>query len=211
MGAFSQRLVSNMRQKEDPMDAPHDPEHTHGGSPTAVLVHEHELILQALDALEEGLTRLEAGGGDRAYFEKAVQFLRTFADRCHHGKEEDLLFKAMVNKGFPLQAGPIAVMLSEHEAGRAFIRGIAAGAAKLGTDPSGAQQVIDNGRAYIQLLRGHIAKENQILFPMAERALSPEEQTQLLVAFDRFEAQETGGGVHEASVALLAQLKAGAA
>jgi len=194
------------------MHASHDPEHTQGGSPTAVLVHEHDLILQALDALEKKLTRLEAGGGaDRAYFEKAVEFLRTFADKCHHGKEEDLLFKAMVNKGFPLQGGPIAVMLSEHEAGRAFIRGIAAGAARMGTDPSGATQVIDNGRAYIQLLRGHIAKENQILFPMAERVLSPEDQALLAQAFDRFEAQETGAGVHEASVALLKELRAGAA
>ena len=192
------------------MNASHDPEHTQGGSPTAVLVHEHDLILQALDALERKLNRLEAGVGvDRAYFEKAVEFLRTFADKCHHGKEEDLLFKAMVNKGFPLQGGPIAVMLSEHEAGRAFIRGIAAGAARLGIDPSGAKQVIDNGRAYIQLLGGHIAKENQILFPMAERVLSPEDQALLAQAFDRFEAQETGPGVHETSVALLKELRAG--
>ncbi len=192
------------------MHTSHDPAHVHGATPTAVLVHDHELILQALDALEQRLIRLEAGGDDGAYFEKAVQFLRTFADKCHHGKEEDLLFKAMVNKGFPLQGGPIAVMLSEHEAGRGFIRGMAAGAARLGTDPSGARQLIDNGRAYIQLLRGHIAKENQILFPMAERVLSPEDQAQLLVAFDRFEAEETGAGVHEASVALLKELRAGA-
>ena len=194
------------------MEAAHTHEHSHGGSPTAVLAQEHDLILQALDALETILSRLEAGGApDPAYFEKAVEFLKTFADKCHHGKEEDLLFKAMVNKGFPLQGGPIAVMLSEHETGRAFIRGIAAGAARLGTDPSGAKQVIDNGRAYIQLLRGHIAKENQILFPMAERVLSSEDQDQLALAFDRFEAEETGAGVHEASVALLKELRAGAA
>jgi hemerythrin-like domain-containing protein len=192
------------------MESLHTPEPAHGGSPTGVLVHEHDLILQALDAIERRLNRLEAGGGDRAYFEKAVEFLRTFADKCHHGKEEDLLFKAMVNKSFPLQGGPIAVMLSEHETGRAFIRGMAAGAARMETDPEGARQVIDNGRAYIQLLRGHIAKENQILFPMAERVLSPEDQEQLALAFDRFEAEETGAGVHEASVALLRELRAAA-
>jgi hemerythrin-like domain-containing protein len=116
----------------------------------------------------------------------------------------------MVDRGFPLLGGPIAVMLSEHEAGRVYIRGMAAGAARMGRDPSGAQEVIENGRAYIQLLRGHIAKENQILFPMAERAPGPEEQARLLEAFDRFEAQETGAGVHEASVALLEKLRAGA-
>ncbi len=44
---------------------------------------------------------------------KAVQFPCTFADRCHHGKEENLLFKTMVDRGFPREAGAIAVMLLE--------------------------------------------------------------------------------------------------
>jgi len=191
------------------MKAAHTHEHSHGGSPTAVLAQEHDLILQALDALEVRLNRLEAGGAaDRAYFEKAVEFLRTFADACHHGKEEALLFKAMVNRGFPLQEGPIAVMLSEHETGRAFIRGIADAAARLDADPAATKQVIDNGRGYIQLLRAHIAKENTVLFPMADRVLTPEDQAELASAFDRFEAEETGAGVHEASIALLKELKA---
>lgn len=192
------------------MATTHTHEHSHGGSPTTVLVEEHDLILQALDALETMLGRLEAGSApDRTYFEKAVEFLKTFADKCHHGKEEDLLFKAMLNRGFPLQGGPIAVMLSEHETGRAFIRGMADAAARLGVDPSAARQVIDSGRGYIQLLRAHIAKENTILFPMADRVLTPEDQAGLTAAFDRFEAQETGAGVHEASLALLEALKAG--
>jgi hemerythrin-like domain-containing protein len=193
------------------MGAIHSHELSHGDSPTTILVHEHDLILQALDALETILSRLEAGGApDPAYFEKAVEFLKTFADKCHHGKEEDLLFKAMVNRGFPLQGGPIGVMLSEHETGRAFIRGMADATARLGADSSAARQVIDSGRGYIQLLRAHIAKENTILFPMADRVLTPEDQAGLAVAFDRFEAQETGAGVHEASLALLEALKAGA-
>ena len=86
--------------------------HGHGGPPTQVLKDEHALILEALDAIERKVAALEAGAApDRAYFEKAVQFLRTFADQCHHGKEENLLFKTMVDRGFPRQAGPIAVML----------------------------------------------------------------------------------------------------
>jgi hemerythrin-like domain-containing protein len=192
------------------MEAFHTHEHSSGGSPTAVLVQEHELILQALDALETRLSQLEAGGAiARGYFEKAVEFLKTFADKCHHGKEEGLLFKAMVKRGFPLQGGPIAVMLSEHETGRAFIRGIADAAARLGADPAATKQVIDNGRGYIQLLRAHIAKENTILFPMADRVLTPEDHAELTTAFDRFEAEETGAGVHEVSIALLKELKAG--
>jgi hemerythrin-like domain-containing protein/uncharacterized protein (DUF2249 family) len=189
----------------------HAHEHAHAGPPTQVLKDEHDLILQALDAMEHKIAGLETGAPpDRAYFEKAVEFLRTFADQCHHGKEEHLLFKTMLDRGFPLQGGPIAVMLSEHELGRSFIRGIADGAAVLGKDPAAAQQVIASGREYIQLLRAHIDKENTILFPLADNVLSPEDQAHLGKEFERFETEETGAGVHEASLRLLEELKAGA-
>jgi len=172
---------------------------------------EHELILEALDALEKKVAAIRAGTApDRTYFEKVVTFLREFADKCHHGKEENLLFKRMTERGFPAQSGPIAVMLSEHEAGRAYIRGIADAAAKLRTDPAAANQIADNARGYIDLLRAHIGKENNVLFPMADRALAPEDQAHLTKEFERFEDEETGAGVHEAMLTLLAELKAGA-
>ncbi len=189
----------------------HAHHHGHGGSPTQVLKDEHALILEALDAIERKVSALEAGAApDRAYFEQAVQFLRTFADQCHHGKEESLLFKTMVDRGFPRQAGPIAVMLYEHETGRSFIRGIAEGVAAVGTDPAAANRIIENGRGYIDLLRAHINKENNILFPMADNVLTPEDQERLGKEFERFEEVETGAGVHDAMLKLLEELKAGA-
>ena len=188
----------------------HGHRHGHGNTPTQVLMAEHDLILEALDALEKKVAAIRAGTApDRAYFEKVVAFLREFADKCHHGKEENLLFKRMTERGFPAQSGPIAVMLSEHEAGRAYIRGIADGAAKLGTDPAAANQIADNAHGYIELLRAHIGKENNVLFPMADRALAPEDQAHLTKEFERFEVEETGAGVHEAMLKLLAELKAG--
>jgi hemerythrin-like domain-containing protein len=190
----------------------HGHHHGHGETPTQVLMAEHELILEALDALEKRVAAIRAGTPpDRAYIEKAVTFLREFADKCHHGKEESLLFKRMTERGFPAQSGPIAVMLSEHEAGRAYIRGIADGAATLGTDPAAAGRIVENARGYIDLLRAHIGKENNVLFPMADRALTPEDQAHLAKEFERFEAEESGAGVHGAMLALLKELKAGAA
>lgn len=189
----------------------HAHHHHHGGSPTQVLKDEHALILEALDAIERKLSALEAGASpDRAYFEKAVQFLRTFADSCHHGKEENFLFKTMVDRGFPRQAGPIAVMLHEHETGRSLIHGIAEGAAAVETDSSAAKRIVENGRGYIALLRAHINKENNILFPMADDVLTPEDQEHLGNEFQRFEMEETRAGVHEAMLKLLDELKAGA-
>ncbi len=48
-----------------------------------------------------------------------------FADQCHHGKEEDLLFPAMEAAGIPRESGPIGVMLEEHNIGRQYVRGMA--------------------------------------------------------------------------------------
>jgi len=177
---------------------------------TEQLREEHEGIKLMLAILGKFCDML--GAGEKVnpnHAEGMLEFFQVFADKCHHGKEENLLFKAMVDRGFPRQAGPIAVMLHEHETGRAFIRGIAEAAAALGTDPGAVRRVVENGRGYIELLRGHIHKENNILFPMADNVLSAEDQERLGEEFERFETEETGHGVHEAMLKLLAELKAG--
>ena len=168
-----------------------------------------EMIGRAFKTLEKKVATVKAGAApDRVYFEKAVEFLRGFADKCHHGKEEDLLFKRMADRGFPLQGGPIAVMLNEHDMGRGFIKGIADGAAKLGSDPGATKRIIENAQGYTDLLRNHIGKENNVLFPMANRALSAEDQADLGKAFEKHEDEETGAGVHGAMLKLLQELKA---
>jgi hemerythrin-like domain-containing protein len=189
---------------------PHDHQHEETQRPTSVLVEEHTLILQALEALEKKLDRLEGRGDvDRGYFADVAEFLRTFADACHHGKEERLLFEHMVGKlGFPRQAGPIPVMLADHQAGRSFVRGMAEAVHRPG--PDGVRQLLENGRRYIQLLRAHIQRENTVLFPMAEARMGPHDRAYLAGAFERFEAEETGAGVHERSLALLKRLTASA-
>ncbi|PTL37134.1 hypothetical protein CLG94_00965 [Candidatus Methylomirabilis limnetica] len=189
----------------------HAHQHAHTGSPTQILKDEHTLILEALDGVERKLAALESGAApDRAYFEKAVRFIRTFADECHHGKEENLLFKTMVDRGFPLQGGPIAVMLSEHEAGRGYIREMAEASASVVQDKAATEKIIRNGRAYIQMLRPHIDKENMILYAMADNMFSPEDQAEMGKAFERFETEKIGANVHEEMMTLQAELKAGA-
>ncbi|MBW2188922.1 MAG: hemerythrin domain-containing protein, partial [Deltaproteobacteria bacterium] len=58
---------------------------------------------------------------DKAELVRFVSFIRDFADAYHHSKEEDMLFVAMVEQGFPREAGPIAMMLHEHELGRSLV------------------------------------------------------------------------------------------
>jgi hemerythrin-like domain-containing protein len=163
------------------------------------LMHEHRVIEQVLDVLETRAERVREGGTvERAEIRELVEFLSGFADRCHHGKEEDLLFARMVEHGFPREQGPIGVMLHEHDLGRAHVRVLRAVAD--GTGPLGAAEreaFVGNALAYVPLLRQHIAKEDEILYPMALQALSSRDLDALIEGFSEFEESVMGAGEHE--------------
>ncbi|MBZ5514772.1 MAG: hemerythrin domain-containing protein, partial [Acidobacteriia bacterium] len=92
-------------------------------SATAILRKEHDAILKMLDATEEAARRIDAGQAVAPEtLEGLLEFFRLFADRCHHGKEEDLLFPLLESHGMPRAGGPVGVMLREHEEGRALIQ-----------------------------------------------------------------------------------------
>lgn len=177
-------------------------------SPIAILADEHEVILRGLDVLEQGLARVEEGAAvDSAFFGELVGFFRDFADRRHHGKEEAILFERMAEElDYPRQGGPIAVLSSEHEAGRAHVRAIADAADRLAGDPAAARELVSEGRAYIALLRAHIEREDHTVFPTVEDFLGAEERADLLAAFSRFEAAEGGPGNRASCAALLERL-----
>ena len=127
-----------------------------------------------------------------------LEFFRLFADQCHHGKEESLLFPFLEQKGIPRQGGPIGVMLHEHEEGRLLIRemGEAAEDYRSGIEGAGARWA-KAASGYSSLLRSHIDKENNILFVMAERVLTPADQSQLFQDFEKLEVEKMGAGTHE--------------
>lgn len=177
-------------------------------SPIAVLAEEHALILRGLDVLEAGLARVESGVSvDSAFFGQLVEFFRAFADRYHHGKEEEILFQYMVKEmDYSRRSGPVGVLSLEHEIGRSHVRAITDAACRLETDPEAARQLLGEGRAYVALLRAHIEREDQKVFPVVEDFLGPEEQADLMAAFSRFEAAEGGKSVPEKYAALIDRL-----
>ena len=144
-------------------------------TPTDVLREEHRVILRALDLLEAAARSLTAGTVlPEVWWLEIIAWLRGFADRNHHAKEETSLFPAMVKAGVPSMGGPIGVMLEEHERGRALIRAMEA--AEPAARAAGA-------RAYVPLLREHIDKENGVLFPLADAVLDEVAQRELALEF----------------------------
>jgi hemerythrin-like domain-containing protein len=177
------------------------------------LKSEHRGIERMLNIAEKAAQALVVGRSVPAQaFVDMVDFLRNFADKCHHGKEETELFPAMEKAGVPRQGGPIAVMLAEHDQGRAFIRAMAdAGERYSKGDASAKAPLAAAINGYVQLLRSHIFKEDNILFPMADSVVPTAEQARLVTAFDDIEANVMGPGVHERYHALLDEMEKQAA
>jgi hemerythrin-like domain-containing protein len=159
--------------------------------PTDTLKAEHRVIEQVLEVTYEAAKQLLAGRDvDPDLFWKAADFFRNYADRLHHGKEEQLLFARLVEKGLTRDGGPIGVMLAEHDAGRAYVRGMAAAAKRLAQgDAVAGREAAKHALAFVELLTAHIHKEDNILFPLADRVLTPGEQAELRRAFDLAETE----------------------
>jgi hemerythrin-like domain-containing protein len=168
-------------------------------TPTEILMAEHRLIEQVLNCLEKIVQHATADKKlDKKSALEAIDFCRSFADGCHHAKEEAHLFPAMQANGFSGGCSPVAVMQREHELGRLYIQGMSAAvdAASAG-DLEALTWFVKHGQSYVALLREHIQKEDTCLFPAANHRLGQDDQQQLLVAFAKVEAEEVGKGTHE--------------
>lgn len=172
-------------------------------SPMQILKDEHRVIERVLDAIERRLPRPV----DADFYGKAIDFLRNFADGCHHAKEENELFPVLESAGVPREHGPIGCMLDEHQMGRALIRNIADNVQAASKGDEVASGVVRKAAgAYIELLRNHIYKEDNVLFAMADRVLGPEEQDLMREAFRRADGSHSCASKHQHYVELAEEL-----
>lgn len=168
-------------------------------TPTEILKHEHKIVLLVLEgAAREAAAIYDTGMIDDEKLNRMVDFFQNFVDRCHHAKEEKHLFPRLQLRDSSKVSSPIEVMLSEHEEGRLRVNAIsgAIDPACVG-DPPAVAALHENLSAYVELLRAHIEKENNVLFPMADHILSADDQRELVAAFELIETEELGEGTHE--------------
>lgn len=163
--------------------------------PTEELKHEHQVILLVLAGAERQARR--PGEADLAQIGEMIEFFVNFVDRCHHSKEEKHLFVKMEERGIP-HDGPIRVMLDEHDQGRRLVTAMKKSLSEAWAGSGAATEALRNDLiAYVRLLRSHIDKEDNILYPMADSAFTVEDRRSLEEAFKKVESEEMGEGVHE--------------
>jgi hemerythrin-like domain-containing protein len=171
------------------------------------LKSEHEGIKQALTILERMISGPRKDIKSRLDDMRGlIEFFRIFADKCHHGKEEQYLFKELEKAGYSASAGPVKVMLDEHSVGRSYLKQMAAAVEAWNGMKAIPNEISVAALNYISLLRAHIEKENNVLFLLAEKALSKDVDVQLEAEFEQFEDKVIGRGRHEEIHTLLQEL-----
>ena len=163
---------------------------------TDALKKDHRVIEKMLNVLEVTSKKLENGEDVPVdLLKKTLDFISNFADHYHHGKEEDILFKKMGEKGFGIEGGPVAVMLDEHNTGRGYTRALSEGIEKYASgDNNAGKEIAENARNYTRLLATHIMKEDNILYTLADKILPQNQQEELLNKFAIVEKERLGDG-----------------
>ena len=147
-----------------------------------MLSEEHKKILKVIDALLNECDSLKNGKEiNKAFFIGAIDFIKNFADKFHHAKEEDILFKEFnkcANRG-GVHCNPIEQMINEHNEGRNYVKKM-----EESLNKNGKERVVENARGYAQLLRDHIFKEDNILYPMVDQISGNREKDIILNKFE---------------------------
>jgi len=142
-----------------------------------ILSEEHKNILKVVEALNKETEKLKLEEEiNKAFFAEVIEFIKNYADKFHHAKEEEILFKEF-NKACEegrLHCNPIEQMMHEHEIGRKFVKEMIEGLEK--EDKS---KLKNGANGYTNLLKEHIFKEDNILYPMANEALNKQEEDML--------------------------------
>lgn len=161
----------------------HDPEVVLprlGNDPIAVLHHEHAVMRTALRAMANEANAMLAGGAIRAEFwRRVVEFLEHFLDRCHHEKEEQILFPALERHGFGREHGPLVPLRHEHVEGRRMVRVLLEA-----LNERDAQRLASTCLLFCRREELHVEREDSTLLPMAMEVLSEDERRALVQQFD---------------------------
>jgi hemerythrin-like domain-containing protein len=151
---------------------------------------EHRLIERMIGAMQRKRREAEESGiPDVRFVDTAVDFIRTYADRLHHGKEEGVLFRDLAAK--PLSAEHRQIMdelVAEHGFGRKTTAGLVAARHRYADGDSGAMtEIIEHLSALTDFYPRHIAKEDRRFFVPVMRYFTAEEQSRMLAEENEFD------------------------
>jgi hemerythrin-like domain-containing protein len=158
--------------------------------PIGPLMIEHRLIERMIDVLRIEASRIVEGKTvDPVLLDSAVDFIRTYADRTHHGKEEDILFKDLAERDLSSEdQGVMKELVNEHVYARQTVRGLVEAKERyLEGDASAIEAIVERLEALVSLYPAHIEKEDKAFFPASMKYLTRSEQDAMIEKMREFD------------------------
>jgi len=161
---------------------------------TESLETDHRIIELALPALARlGEEAAQGHMPETLSTEAVLDFIKTFADAYHHGKEEQQLFVTMEARGVPRREGLVLELLKEHGQARKHVRQMEAALGDESADEGErAREFSEHARGYVELLHTHIEKEDTKLWLLAEQSLSSGDEDDLRAGYAEVERNVLG-------------------
>lgn len=174
--------------------------------PIGPMMRKHRLIERMLGQIDRELDRIKARqDADLALIETAVDFFRTYADRTHHGKEEEIYFRDLAKKDISDEhRTTLNELVEEHTYARGEVRALLASSQRYASGEAAAvEEIVGHLEKLVTFYPRHIEKEDKHFFFPTQEYFSKEEQESMLREFVDFDA----GMIHEKYSVLLQNLE----
>lgn len=158
--------------------------------PIGPLMIEHRLIERMIDVLRIEASRVaESKTVNPVLLDSVVDFIRTYADRTHHGKEEDMLFRDLAEKDLSSEdRGVMEELVNEHVYARQTVRGLVEAKERyLKGDTGAIEAIVERLGALVGLYPAHIEKEDKVFFPASMKYLTRSEQDAMIEEIWKFD------------------------
>ncbi|MBK5241464.1 hemerythrin domain-containing protein [Clostridium sp.] len=175
-----------------------------------LMMDEHKYISRGLKVFRKlSIEILNTNIVDFVSFEKMILFVRNYADKHHHNKEEVVLFKKLETQlGEKMVKGPLSGMYIEHDLGRQHIKLLEEALLRVKNgDLDSKVDIIANSICYSDLLTRHIDKENRLIYAFARRALSKTDMVDINVSCEKLESIATENHVQKEYIDVLEMLE----
>jgi hemerythrin-like domain-containing protein len=159
-------------------------------SPIGVLTGEHLLIGRMINLVQGELAKIEQGKKvDLVFIDGVVEFAQNYADLCHHGKEESILFETLAMKRLiPEHKKLMDELVLEHIQNRKIINGLEMARERyMKGDPDAVGSIVTVCKGLVEFYPGHMEKEEKGFFTPSMKYFSKREQEEMVKKFWEFD------------------------
>lgn len=175
-----------------------------------IMMEEHQNILRMVKVIRKACFLIyEKKQMNDQDFEQMIDFIRSYSDKHHHGKEEKIFFKQMQKHLGRIGENLITHgMLVEHDLGRLHMQELVAAIDRVKAgDEESYLDVIANAISYTHLIERHIKKEDELIYPFGEKNLSQEVVNQINTDTMKFENEAQKAGTQDKYLNILSELE----